>query len=95
MRDALSAGLWKTADTLTDAAAVRATIAEVRARGWSINPGGLSAGITAVGAPIVDRSGHPIGAISVSGPSIRMTSDRFDDLGGRVAAAATRIGLTL
>lgn len=85
----------QTRDTLVDPDAVRAAIAEVRARGWSINPGGLSEGITAVGAPIIDRTGHPVGAMSVSGPSSRITPDRFDGLGAQVAAAAARIGRAL
>lgn len=76
--------------TITDAAALRERVQTIRERGWSINEGGLSQGITALGAPIVDRSGRPVGAMSVSGPSSRMTPDRYEALGTAVAAAAAR-----
>lgn len=85
----------QTAATLVDPEAVRANVDEVRTRGWSINPGGLSEGITAVGAAILERTGQPVGAISVSGPSSRMTPDRFAELGAAVASAALRIGRAL
>lgn len=85
----------QTPETLTDPDEVRRVIEEVRERGWSINPGGLSTGITAVGAAIRDRSGEPLGAVSASGPSIRMVPERYDDLGAQVAEAAARIGAAL
>jgi IclR family acetate operon transcriptional repressor len=85
----------RTPDTLTDAAEVRAAIATIRERGWSTNIGGLSTGISSVGAAITDRAGTPVGAVSLSGPSSRMVPERFDDLGPQVARAATRIGAEL
>lgn len=95
--DAYLAGelVARTSATLVDAASVRAAVADIRMRGWSINQGGLSTGITALGAAITDSSGRPVGAISVSGPSSRMVAERFDDLGARVADAAMRIGMDL
>lgn len=81
--------------TLTDPDEVRTTLATIRERGYSVNEGGLSTGITAVGAAVVDQSGLPVGAISISGPSTRMVPDRFQDLGEQVARAAARIGAQL
>lgn len=77
--------------TVTDPAALRERLAEVRARGWSVNPQGLSDGIAAVGAAIHGPDGAPVGALSVSGPTVRMTEDVFDDHGAAAADAARRV----
>lgn len=81
--------------TVTDADTLRARIAEVRARGWSVNPEGLSEGIAAVGAAILGPDGRPAGALSVSGPTVRMTEEVFDDHGRAAVDAARRISREL
>lgn len=81
----------RTSGTITDPVLLRARLEEIRERGWSINVGGLSSGITALGAAIVGHDGLPLGAVSVSGPSSRITADRFADLGAAVARSAARI----
>lgn len=83
-----------TPDTMTTPRDVRRAIADIRRRGWSVNEGGLSTGITALGAAITS-GGQPVGAMSVSGPSSRMTPERFDDLGRHAATAAARISAEL
>lgn len=84
----------QTPDTITDPARVRAVVDEVRERGYSVNVGGLSLGISSLGAPIEGASGV-IAALSVSGPSSRITEDRFDELGTQVRDAAARISRAL
>lgn len=53
-----------------------------------MNEQGLSTGITALGAAILGPRGEPIGSVSVSGPSSRMTPDKFEFLGRTVCTAA-------
>lgn len=84
----------QTADTITDPDRIRAVVNEVRERGYSMNVGGLSLGISSLGAPIVGPSGA-VAALSVSGPSSRITEDRFDELGAQVRDAAARISRAL
>ncbi|GAA2556006.1 IclR family transcriptional regulator [Mycolicibacterium diernhoferi] len=84
----------QTPDTLTDPGRIRAVVNEIRERGYSVNVGGLSHGISSLGAPIESASG-PVAAVSVSGPSSRITADRFDELGPQVREAAARISLAL
>lgn len=81
-----------TRNTMTDKQAIIAEIEAVRARGYSINVGGLSDGITSLGAPILSLSGRPVGSVSISGPSSRITPDRFTEMGALVQATAHRIG---
>lgn len=80
----------QTPDTITDPDRIRAVVDDVRERGYSMNVGGLSLGISSLGAPIVGPSGV-VAAMSVSGPSSRITEDRFDELGAQVRDAAARI----
>lgn len=77
--------------TLSDADAVRREIAEIRHRGYSINQEGLSVGITSLGAAIVTRESVPVGSVSVSGPSSRITEEKFAQYGEAVMSAARSI----
>ncbi|MFQ6398809.1 IclR family transcriptional regulator [Nocardia sp. KC 131] len=61
----------RTPRTITDPDTLRRTLDEIRTRGYSINDQGLSTGITAIGAAILDAHGQPVGSISVSGPTSR------------------------
>ncbi|WP_229051397.1 IclR family transcriptional regulator [Aeromicrobium sp. Leaf350] len=85
----------RTGDTLVDPDEIRAELARIRERGYSINVGGLTSHISSVGAPIRDRTGAPVGAVSISGPSTRIEPGRFPELGPQVAAAAARISKVL
>jgi DNA-binding IclR family transcriptional regulator len=58
-----------TSNTLTNPAKLRAELANIRKRGYSIDDQEMVMGVFCVGMPIVDRSGRPVGAISISGPS--------------------------
>lgn len=58
-----------TAHTITDPAALKAELAQIRQRGYAIDAEEIVLGIMCVGMPIFDRAGRPVGAISISGPS--------------------------
>lgn len=58
-----------TPNTITGAADLRAELARIRERGYSIDNQEMVMGVFCVGVPIVDRAGRPVGAISISGPS--------------------------
>lgn len=59
------------AHTLTDPGDVRAEIARIRDRGYSIDAQEIVMGVYCVGVPILDRQGRPVAALSVSGPSVK------------------------
>lgn len=54
-------------NTLTNPTALKAEIARIRARGYSIDSQEIVMGVYCVGVPILGRAGLPVGAISVSG----------------------------
>src|SRR6056297_4322629 len=74
--------------TLSGLASDLHTIAE---RGWSHDCEERYAGMSCVGAAILNERGEPCAGISVSGPTGRFDDARIADLGQRVAAAAREI----
>ncbi|KHK97094.1 IclR family transcriptional regulator [Microbacterium mangrovi] len=92
----LAAGLEATtAATIVDPVELRSVRGVIRARGYSINEEGLSDGITSLGAAILDAGGRVAAAVSVSGPSVRVTRDHYDDYGRHVHETAREISATL
>jgi len=77
-----------------DAAAVSdvdAALARVRAQGWAASIAEREAGVASVSAPVFDRTGELVAAISVSGPLERLTTDPGARLAPAVVAAATAL----
>lgn len=73
-----------TATTITDEAALLQELRLIRDRGYSLDEGEHEDAVRCVGAPVRDRTGAVIGAISVAGPGVRMP----DPLQGSSMAAA-------
>lgn len=67
------------------------TLAEVRRRGWAHSVAEREAGVASVSAPIRDRTGRVIAAISVSGPIERMTRRPGDKFAIAVVRAGQRL----
>lgn len=80
-----------TARTLVDPDALLANLAAVRRRGWAIDDEEHAVGLRCVGAAIHDEHGGVMGAISVSGPTVRLTDERVGELGPMVKRAAAEI----
>ncbi len=55
-------------------------IAQSRLKGWSVVADKATTGMTAIGMPVLGRSGEPIGAISIAAITARMTSVRQIEL---------------
>ncbi|OYX68039.1 MAG: IclR family transcriptional regulator [Rhizobiales bacterium 32-66-11] len=66
-------------------------VGAIEARGFAIDDEEHTLGMRAVAAPIFNEWREPIGAVSVSGPAVRMTDDRIARLGPRVASAAEQM----
>jgi IclR family acetate operon transcriptional repressor len=62
----------RTARTITDPEVLRAELVGVRRRGYATNDGEAEPGVVSVAAPIRDRSGRAIAALSVAGPVTRI-----------------------
>jgi DNA-binding IclR family transcriptional regulator len=77
--------------TITDPAALRAQIEEVRRTGWAFTMGELEEGLHAVAVPIFDSMGRCRAALSVAGPSYRMPEDRLPEIARMEKEAAREI----
>lgn len=70
---------------------LEARLDEIRFQGYAIAAEELELGFVAVGAPIFDRDGRPVAAISLGGTTTRLTTGRLPEIGALVRAAASRI----
>jgi IclR family acetate operon transcriptional repressor len=71
-----------TAETVTNHHKLRKQLLEVRRRGYAQNLNEAEMGVLSVAAPIRDRHGGVVAAMSVAGPAARM-----DPILGKIAAA--------
>lgn len=77
--------------TITDPARLRRELRQIRARGFAVDDEELSIGRRCVGAPILDRAGEPVAAISLAAPGFRLTPDRAEQASAEIAEAARHI----
>ena len=71
-----------TPHTIVDRAALEAELATVRTQGYATTREELEPGLVAVAAPVFDAAGSEVvAALSISGPTIRLTPARLDELG--------------
>jgi len=80
--------LRHTPRTITTRDALAAELAATRARGYAVDDEEHAAGMCCVAAPIWDEHGEPWAAISLAGPTLRITSGRVAALGELVRATA-------
>jgi DNA-binding IclR family transcriptional regulator len=59
---------------------LRQDLKDTRTRGYALDNEELSPGLSCVGAPIFDHTTRARYAISISGPTSRMTMDRIDEM---------------
>ncbi|GAB6900389.1 IclR family transcriptional regulator [Kineosporia succinea] len=84
-----------TENTLSDPDELLTELVEVTGRGWASTYEELEIGLTAVAAPVRDGSGQVIAAVSASGPSFRLTRDRFEPVAARLVDGAAEISSRL
>jgi DNA-binding IclR family transcriptional regulator len=80
-----------TPNTITAPDALQAELAVVRATGIGRTCEEYEIGLNAVAAPVHDRFGAVIAAVSVSGPSYRLTPERMDEIVPALRAGAAEI----
>jgi DNA-binding IclR family transcriptional regulator len=80
-----------TPNTITEPAVLRDQLLVVASRGWSTAVEELEEGLNALAAPVRDHSGDVVAALSVSGPSFRLTERVMGDLSERVRESALEV----
>ena len=66
-----------TRETATTLDALEAQLSEVRARGYALSVAGFEAGISSVGAPVLNAGGDIVAAINITGPDSQFGRDRL------------------
>ena len=92
---ALQSFARRTPRTLTSAATLSKDLVTIRERGYAIDDIENEDGVRCVGAPVLDHTGAPFAAISVSGPSARVTETSVHEVGRLVADAAAKLSAAL
>ncbi|TDL83102.1 IclR family transcriptional regulator [Peribacillus frigoritolerans] len=67
----------------------------VRQKGYALDLEENENGITCIAVPIFDHMGNAIAAVSISGPTIRMTEERLEHLQSRMRNIGRQISLRL
>ncbi len=67
------------------------SLKEVKIQGYALDDEELEIGLTCIGAPILDKNGDAIAAISLSGPTQRMREGDFEYKISRVMETANKI----
>jgi DNA-binding IclR family transcriptional regulator len=84
-----------TPQTLKSVAQLRKDFASIRQRGYSIDNEEAYLGSRCIGAPIFDSSGKVAAAVSVSGPTTRVTKEKVPSFAGAAKSAAAAISRSL
>jgi IclR family acetate operon transcriptional repressor len=80
-----------TQNTVTDPAALRADLEQVRARGWAVDDGEIYVGLRCVAVPLHDADGKVMAAISCSGHTDVVTWEAVPQLFEALRAASAEV----
>jgi DNA-binding IclR family transcriptional regulator len=79
-----------TDNTITDPAVLRATLEDVRARGYAVNTAYWRDDVCAVGAVVHDATGHAVAGLAVVLPQFRLHETGVEELGSIVLDVTRR-----
>ena len=84
-----------TKNTITSLAELKAELAKIRTRGYAIDDEEIEDGVRCVGCAVQGPSGEPFAALSISGPTFRVTQEKVAALAHPVIAAAKELSAQL
>jgi len=85
-----------TPTTIIDLEAITAEMTKIREQGYAFDDEELDLGVRCIAAPIRDYSRRIVGAISISGPTMRFSNERAEsELVPLILKASTELSLCL
>ncbi|MEP7025771.1 MAG: IclR family transcriptional regulator [Actinomycetota bacterium] len=81
----------RTPYTITNVDSLRTELEQIRSRGWAENVNEAELGVASISAPIRDRAGCVVAAVSVAGPVQRVNGDNLRRFVRPVTDAAAQI----
>ncbi|WP_143261873.1 IclR family transcriptional regulator [Allokutzneria sp. NRRL B-24872] len=85
----------RTPATITEREQLDTELAEVRRRGYAVDDEENEASIRCVAAPLLDASGRPVGAVSVSGVAFLVSREQIEAFAPEVRHAAQSLAAVL
>jgi DNA-binding IclR family transcriptional regulator len=85
----------KTSHTITAQEDLERALAEVRRSGFAIDDQEQEEGVRCVAGPVRDQTGEVVAALSLSGPTTRMTRNRIAELGPLVVTICGDLSIAL
>jgi DNA-binding IclR family transcriptional regulator len=80
-----------TPHTIVSAAKLRAEMKKIRENGYAVDAEENTSGVRCVAAPVFDRSGNIVAAISLTGPVQQLTEDRLPRIADKAKEAARQL----
>ncbi len=84
-----------TAKTVQTPAALQQQLRTIRRDGYAIDDEEMEEGVRCLAVPVFDRRGENVGALSISGPTTRMTRERVKAISGPVREVALEFSRAL
>lgn len=84
-----------TPHTITDKEVFLKHLKDIRSKGYAVDNEESSIGLRCIAAPVFDQNGDPKYAISISGPTVRMTEERIEDIIRAIKDSARQISYRL
>ena len=84
-----------TSTTITSRAALEKVLAQVRSCGYAVDDSEIVEGLHCVAAPIFDRTGYPVGTLTLSTPAEQLPQKDFERRAASVMAAAAVVSAKL
>jgi len=81
--------------TLMTPEALKRSLDRVRRRGYAIDDEEVEEGVRCIGAPILSGSGHPMAAVSISGPTSRITQQSVPGIAEHLMRCCREISASL
>src|SRR5271170_886165 len=85
----------RTKNTITNVLALKRELETIRERGYAIDNEEIEDGVRCIAAPILNGRGRAVAAVSVSGPSSRITPARFQLIGKTMVKGARELSARL
>lgn len=81
--------------TLVTSETLQRSLERVRRRGYAIDDEEVECGVRCIGAPILNEGGRPVAAVSVSGPSSRITQQSVPGIAEHLLRCCREISASL
>jgi DNA-binding IclR family transcriptional regulator len=81
--------------TISTAEALRAEIEKTRRRGYAVDDEEFEEGLRCIAVPVLDAQRLPVAAVSVSGPSFRVTAQKLPSIANHLLQCVRGISLDM